>query len=341
MQAVSEIRLVPAKVIVFSTRMAGQDSTSPQGFHPPTHGNWAQWAVVIISVLALLGLFGNIGLTLWFHHTAGESKASDEHVDTLINAKLTPALQAINDNTEKKLGPISSQLTDLATRVGKLEGRFEQLDSDQKRLTKLQLNKLSNQIAAVQRTKRLLQPTLVARLGDDVLAFTDSGDSEISSLAWHTAAQIADYRTTLNVEAARPFIAAVNETNKLSRDFYIEARVLDPTTAGFGIGFDSRKMVPFDQAARYEKLDNPLPRRDFGAAFYVASGTGVELLLDGYRLKNVVFHDVQISYGGGPLVMENVYFVNCTFHLQPNPNARQLTAAVLNSTSVTLNAARG
>ncbi|MGA2358638.1 MAG: hypothetical protein ABSF66_06535 [Terriglobales bacterium] len=335
MQAVKEeISFRTAKVIVFPSRMS-TTTTPPAGQQPPWnphwYGNLAQW--VAPAVALILGII-SVSLVVHYRNVDSSAKSSDEHTNALIDAKLDPAVDKINDHIDKKLEPMQGQLTDLATRIAKLEGRFDQLDADQKRLTKLQLNKLSDQIAAAQRTKRRLELTLVARLGNDVLAFTNSNDPEISSLAWHTAIQVADYRTILNQEAARPLLASVNASAKVSGDFAIEARVLDPRIVNFGIGYDNSKVVPFDQAARYEKLDNPIPHEQFGRAFYIASGTGVELLLDGYHLKNVVFHDVQINYSGGPLVMQNVYFVNCTFHIQPSHNAQQLTTAVLNSTSI-------
>lgn len=55
--------------------------------------------------------------------------ASEEFLDP--NSKLNPAVQAIDDNIDKRLLP----LADLESRIGKLEGRIDQLNADQKRLT--------------------------------------------------------------------------------------------------------------------------------------------------------------------------------------------------------------
>jgi len=37
---------------------------------------------------------------------------------------------------------------------------------------------------------------------------------------------------------------------------------------------------------------------------------------DGFQLRNVIFDGVGIEYKGGPIRLENVYFVNCTFDVQ-------------------------
>jgi hypothetical protein len=40
-----------------------------------------------------------------------------------------------------------------------------------------------------------------------------------------------------------------------------------------------------------------------------------DIKLDGFRLRGVVFRDLHIVYHGGPLRMDNVWFVNCTFSI--------------------------
>ncbi len=52
-----------------------------------------------------------------------------------------------------------------------------------------------------------------------------------------------------------------------------------------------------------------------GAAFIVLEGD--ELILDGLEMKNVILRNVNIRYYGSRVVMENVYFVNCTFTFPP------------------------
>jgi hypothetical protein len=47
------------------------------------------------------------------------------------------------------------------------------------------------------------------------------------------------------------------------------------------------------------------------------------------ELRNVVFHDTQIAYFGGPVSMKNVYFINCTFKMGVNPATQQLALALL------------
>lgn len=118
----------------------------------------------------------------------------------------------------------------------------------------------------------------------------------------------------------------------------IDARVIkvgDGTGVAFGL---DPQVVPFDQAARYELIDKPNTSGQQGFRFIVVTGKGVEIILDGHRIKNVVIHEVQVSYEGGPLIMEKVCFANCTFSFHPVPNGEFLTAAILNSAPTTFEA---
>ncbi len=110
-----------------------------------------------------MALLASVGLPLWFHHAASQSQTTDDHVNILIESKLNPAIKGIAD-----------QLTSLNEQVGELKGRFNQLDSEQKKATKLQLNKLSAQIAASLSSKTNMNPEIVVRLGEDVLPFVKS-----------------------------------------------------------------------------------------------------------------------------------------------------------------------
>jgi hypothetical protein len=46
-------------------------------------------------------------------------------------------------------------------------------------------------------------------------------------------------------------------------------------------------------------------------------------------MKNVVIRNAVIKYGGGPLALENVYFVGCTFEIQQSRRSSELAAKLL------------
>jgi hypothetical protein len=50
--------------------------------------------------------------------------------------------------------------------------------------------------------------------------------------------------------------------------------------------------------------------------------------------KDLVFRDVHLIYSGGPLVLDNIYFVNCTFELEPSPASKKLAWTFLTENRV-------
>jgi hypothetical protein len=50
--------------------------------------------------------------------------------------------------------------------------------------------------------------------------------------------------------------------------------------------------------------------------------------LDGFHFRNIIFQNVHVVYNGGPLVMENVAFIDCEFEMPENNQTKRLTELV-------------
>jgi hypothetical protein len=89
--------------------------------------------------------------------------------------------------------------------------------------------------------------------------------------------------------------------------------------------------VPIGQAAQLYKLGSQDENRTlkYGEA-YLIFYNGV-LPLDGNHMKNIIFRDSVIRYGGGPAVLDHVSFINCTFQISNDPKGQRLAQAVLSS----------
>ena len=53
------------------------------------------------------------------------------------------------------------------------------------------------------------------------------------------------------------------------------------------------------------------------------------IILDKMYLKNVVLVNVYVVYKGGPIELENVNFLNCTFQIISDVKGRQLAEQIL------------
>jgi hypothetical protein len=279
--------------------MATQPQPDPQqGFHAPTHGNWAQWAAVILALM--LGV-SNTALTLYFHNTEAASKTSDEHSNALIDAKLGPADEKMHNDLREQLAPISGQLKDLSEkllaldgRIAKLEGRFDQLTEDQKRSERLQLNRLSDQITTAQRSGRKIDPQTVSALGQDLLKIAESPTNSNRELAWKVVNATMGYYTSV-------------VTVDLSRFW----RLSNTDQAHACIDVSKANAWSFEHVV----LDHCTQTLD--------SLIGLEPVGRHIHFRDLAFKDAHLIYNGGPLEMDNVYFVNCTFEFHPNRPTEQ------------------
>jgi hypothetical protein len=94
------------------------------------------------------------------------------------------------------------------------------------------------------------------------------------------------------------------------------------------VALSSTRIVPREFAAQYQSIGKD---RNEGkpecSAVFVLTGGGTSL--DGMQLRNVVLQNVHIVYQGGPVLIKNVYFINCTFEITSAPNSQNLALAML------------
>jgi hypothetical protein len=57
------------------------------------------------------------------------------------------------------------------------------------------------------------------------------------------------------------------------------------------------------------------------------------VVLDNTQFRHVIIYNAHIIWEGGPIIMQDVYFINCTFNL-PREKGQSLAATILSNTSV-------
>ena len=264
----------------------------------------ATW--IAIAVTFALGVFGT-GSTWYFRSQDKSAATSDEHVGVLIDGKLNPVVSTINTNITQKLAPITSDISDLKTGIAEIKGQIKQLNLDLSRSTKLQLNKLNLQIKDAESAGIKADPGTLTRLGEDLLDVAYS-DKSNHNLAWEVLNRTLHYRST-----AVP-ISLANRVVLAAQDRNIECMSVAPNAELWifeGIAF----------AHCTQHLDQLV---------------GPQAVKNGLVFDNVVFKDVRIIYSGGPLKLDKVYFLNCTFELEPGDKSKILATTLLASNVVSL-----
>jgi hypothetical protein len=77
------------------------------------------------------------------------------------------------------------------------------------------------------------------------------------------------------------------------------------------------------EVARMERLDDVRPvASDYGPGFLIVQG--LSATIDGFYLRRIIFKNMKLTYHGGPLVLEQVYFLECQFEMVVSPNSSRL-----------------
>jgi hypothetical protein len=95
----------------------------------------------------------------------------------------------------------------------------------------------------------------------------------------------------------------------------------------------SLKRVPIAVSARGEKLGSPR-KQEAKTGPELLLGVGGDLQIDNTYMRGIVLEGMTIHYSGGPLILENVTFVNCQFVIDNLDNGRALSSQLLASSSV-------
>ena len=81
-------------------------------------------------------------------------------------------------------------------------------------------------------------------------------------------------------------------------------------------------------------LKDPDSRCD-GFRYIQIEGKVDSIVLDGMYMKNVIVRNADIIYDGGPVRLENVYFINCNLHFRESPTTRDLGGRMLAANAIT------
>ncbi len=257
-------------------------TTTAAWWHNPPKWIW------LLTVAVGLGGWANF-LT---HHSEVSATATNTLTNSLIDAKLNPAKDAINTHTDEKVGALGAKIDTLSDRVSRIEGHLD------RRVSSLETK--SDHYASL---ARLQNPDRVlALIRDEINNALVSGKALPSS-------NLADYRNAL-LELPQTSLtywttaaAIINYQSKLSQ---MNGVAPDPvkvskTCAGITYGSGSHN--------RFE-----------GQVF---SDCIVDLDKTNDQFVNVMFRDSVIRYSGGSdFVLRNVRFVNCNFQITVPPNHR-------------------
>jgi hypothetical protein len=272
-------------------------ATSKKAGWKPHWGTWPQWiAAMCTLVLCTIGVITFV----------------DSHIDKKF-APLDDKFKSIDkkfDDVQAKFDSTHHDLTELTGRVGNVEGWREGVEGKLK-LQSREQERLNGQITKQDAIIRLYDPN---RILATIRAEIQTAQADKRELP---ASDLIDYRNAVRALPSSSVgywatVAAIINYQSLVNQLSGEAP--DPT----------RVAKPcFDENSRYNTFEN-MPLRD------------CVIVLDTETFNRVTFQNSVIVYHGGPVVLNNVAFVNCRFVLDlPQqheiPAEKNLLLALLDS----------
>ena len=293
--------------------------------------NWLQknpWAGAIMGAL-ITTVVGTIGfgfvIPRVIDHAMGDL---DSNIDKRTEQKLNDHHIA---DTQSSVERMEGELKTVTDNVNLLLGKsIKQAASLSRPDLKQQLPQINGILNAAMAHKIPVDGGVVNDLRTKLGSLAKQSDQQ----AWQATLTLASYRTVFN---ENPFAS-----------FSVK-----PILSGKGkASFDPGEPPPNDRppifaasinpasketGAQYETLGQDLnPGTTAVNAFVTLTDGGV--VLDNKHIRNAVFTGVHVVYNGGPLILENVVFINCIFTIVNNGNGEQLIAKSFESPKVTLTA---
>jgi hypothetical protein len=281
------------------------------GIRPKTKGRQAELREyikahkgTIIPLVALILIIPGWFVSGWFKYYL-------DHKDDAFNS-------AIDSRIAAKVLPLNTKLQEFDVKLARIEVKLDDL-LIQRFATQPTNSQSAIQAAQVLKNARSSGEKLDAEL------IVDAGKQFINAKevlhAWDAALAFIDYKSFLNSFA--PTVTTLQGQPRTVTTHYGIQYVGEHSPKVSTIG-----IAPIEQAARFNLIGRNFNANQVeGNEFIIVEGG--EPILDNMELKNVVFTSGQIVYRGGPLVMDNVVFVNCTFQIVQEANGQKVSTAIL------------
>lgn len=257
-----------------------------------------KWIMPSASVFFVVGAF--LGVILYMIRSEIKGVADD-----------VATLKADSLNATDRIQKTNERIDTVLTKA--LDRAFPPANAD-KAAIRGSLDDINGVLQFARNLDVQLNPHLLATYGQQLLEI--SSDQSVSGKAWNVLGNLLNYRSSLNIKyspAAHESFGPSSEPQLISH-----ASVHFRGPGAVNITFPNR-LVPANEAFIYQPITDNAVVASQGHPFVKITTTGMAVvLLDGIRLKNVIFDGVTIEYKGGPLAMQNAYFVNCRFEVVPS-----------------------
>lgn len=262
-----------------------------------------EWGILGATITAFVALLGSLIALIVFTVSGTRDNAT------------------FRTHTEDRLTNIESQLANVNSTLKETQLKQSAFDP----ASPASAGDAARVLADARKNATKLNPSVIQEAGQQFVKAAAA-----SRPAWDTALQFLNYRSFLNaaVVPTGPKQLIGEDTNyyvpKSSADFSA------PGAAMYSVGANKTPDVP-----QFREINAPDPNADKAAGPQYLLVTNLTLTLDGLFVKRVIVKDAHVVYHGGPVVLQGVYFVDCTFEIDHRPQGVTFASTLLASSAVT------
>jgi hypothetical protein len=268
------------------------------------HPVWSK----VTAGLILAMLLGICGVAKGLIHTS---------VDSYVGGRITAITNPIGD----QIRGFDDRIRGVDERLSRVEGM----------LGGIQLKGLANNPSdpkSIKEAQDVLRTARLDKVQVNNATVADAGGrfleaSSKSPDAWATVLEFLNYRAYVN-SVTVPLGPQLPISESLATKYVINKDNIPTLISMRTIGTSKSPDVP-----QLRALSEPDSNRDLAAGPSLLVVDAPTVVLDNLVAKKVVFVNSHIIYRGGAVVLDNVYFLNCTFEIEKKTQGQELAARIL------------
>ena len=272
--------------------------------------------------LGLTGVFVVVAAlcTLYFY----------DYLPLMIKSEVQTQVAPITDRLIKVETQLELLPRDIPAAIMRLPGIIKNARTDEQKLQ-----------AALQAATQIMEDAKSQRADVTLASVKETGAAILHSPDYPSASKVRalalsavlNYRSFLTAQEVPQVPGARPVVKPTDFDVQFTFKPLSATTRPPIILFDP-EMVSGADGALLTGIGRESTRSR--PRYLIVEGANFELDLDGYHLRNVIVRDARIVYNGGPVLLENVFFVNCTFEIEEHDDrGKVLTDNIISDSGIT------
>lgn len=273
----------------------------------------------------------------------------------VISAELDSKLNPIAQRIDRDVADVKGQITGLSAKIEDMDRRQDRLEiraipalltaplPKSAELLKADLEEKEELAVAAKKNHISVDPKEIANTGKKILE-VGSTNPDLTEVSWQTLGAFLDYRSFLNAKFAPQFSNPTQMSEKENPILDLRFTPLPPPKDTKlneipAFMFWAHGVASPNDSAMVYRISKPI-KSGGNFQFFLFEGYGGTIVLDDQGMRNVIIKNSVIEYGGGAVILQNVYFVNCTFKFKRTPTSEGLGASILASTAITFSNAK-